>query len=451
MSNANVNVTELAGEIQVIVDDASAGGAYAAQAKAYAELAFAYKNAALAAQQAAEAYATQAAAQAGDAESAAELASAAAQASESASQLADAARVAAGVARDAAQAAATVAAEDAGLAHEYAQDAEASKNAAALSAAAAATSARSAAEAATSATAAKVSAENAKADAEAAALLASAAKTDATAAAQDAEQFAQEAMDNAEKAFAALPTETVSAPIASIYDGADGIPVKSLVLDIVPQQAGSGDPSPDNVRPISGWTGATIFHSGADTSDPMILRMSWESEAGSVYGGTLDVTTGLLTITHVKTTPTGGTWSNASVFSINTANSTWMPAPMLSGSWQNDAKTMANCLEKGARDASGQKPTILFGANTNYIYIYNQTLLDGVTDYATMIAWMADNLEITYPLATPITYQLTPTEVTTLLGVNNIWADTGDSAVTYRADVGMYVDKRIAALMAALG
>jgi hypothetical protein len=33
----------------------------------------------------------------------------------------------------------------------------------------------------------------------------------------------------------------------------------------------------------------------------------------------------------------------------------------------------------------------------------------------------------------PIEYQLTPQEVTTLLGVNNIWADTGDVTVTYGA------------------
>ena len=36
-----------------------------------------------------------------------------------------------------------------------------------------------------------------------------------------------------------------------------------------------------------------------------------------------------------------------------------------------------------------------------------------------------------YPLATPITYQLTPTEVTTLLGLNNLWADTGNNEILY--------------------
>ena len=34
--------------------------------------------------------------------------------------------------------------------------------------------------------------------------------------------------------------------------------------------------------------------------------------------------------------------------------------------------------------------------------------------------------EVVYELATPITYQLTPTQVNSLLGQTNLWADTGD-------------------------
>ena len=39
-------------------------------------------------------------------------------------------------------------------------------------------------------------------------------------------------------------------------------------------------------------------------------------------------------------------------------------------------------------------------------------------------------------------YTLTPTEVTTLNGANNIWADCGDVDVTYRADTQMYINNR---------
>ena len=62
-------------------------------------------------------------------------------------------------------------------------------------------------------------------------------------------------------------------------------------------------------------------------------------------------------------------------------------------------------------------------------------------------AYLAEHpLELCYPLAAPIEYVLTPTDVATLLGTNNIWADTGDSSVHYRADTALYVDKKIAAI-----
>ena len=58
--------------------------------------------------------------------------------------------------------------------------------------------------------------------------------------------------------------------------------------------------------------------------------------------------------------------------------------------------------------------------------------------------------QLVYELATPITYHLTPQEITSLLGVNNVWADTGNSDVEYRADTKMYIDKKITEVVSAL-
>ena len=51
--------------------------------------------------------------------------------------------------------------------------------------------------------------------------------------------------------------DTVTGSIASFIT-LRSAPLKELVVDIEPVQSGSGDPSPDNVRPISGWTGASV-------------------------------------------------------------------------------------------------------------------------------------------------------------------------------------------------
>jgi hypothetical protein len=53
-------------------------------------------------------------------------------------------------------------------------------------------------------------------------------------------------------------------------------------------------------------------------------------------------------------------------------------------------------------------------------------------------------INVAYPIE-PQTYQLTPQEVKTLLGYNNI-SSTGTVDVIYHADTKLYIDKRIAEL-----
>lgn len=61
-----------------------------------------------------------------------------------------------------------------------------------------------------------------------------------------------------------FPTGSASGSVASFPDGAAGIPLKSLVVAINPVQSGSGDPSPSNVRPITGCTQIRMPHTGVN-------------------------------------------------------------------------------------------------------------------------------------------------------------------------------------------
>jgi hypothetical protein len=65
-------------------------------------------------------------------------------------------------------------------------------------------------------------------------------------------------------------------------------------------------------------------------------------------------------------------------------------------------------------------------------------------------ALVPNGIDFVYQLAQPTTVTLTATEVSTLLGQNNIWADCGLSTVEYPADTKLYIDKKLAALVAAL-
>lgn len=53
-----------------------------------------------------------------------------------------------------------------------------------------------------------------------------------------------------------------SGSVVNFTDPVGGQSLKSFVVDIVPAQAGSGDPSPSNIRAISGWTQADIVCEG---------------------------------------------------------------------------------------------------------------------------------------------------------------------------------------------
>ena len=67
-----------------------------------------------------------------------------------------------------------------------------------------------------------------------------------------------EQLGDVEKLLTAFPTEEASGSLLAITDGADGIPAKKLTLNLQPHMSGNGDPSPENVRPISGYESVKV-------------------------------------------------------------------------------------------------------------------------------------------------------------------------------------------------
>lgn len=81
----------------------------------------------------------------------------------------------------------------------------------------------------------------------------------------------------------------VSGPVASWNDPEGGLPV-NIVTEFGPIQAGSGDPSPENVRPISGRTAVDIYRSEYNLLDQSIVLQAsgWAlstDEGFETYGG----------------------------------------------------------------------------------------------------------------------------------------------------------------------
>ena len=149
--------------------------------------------------------------------------------------------------------------------------------------------------------------------------------------------------------------------------------------------------------------------------------ISFPSEAGTVYGGMLDVTTGLLTVDRVRATLT-----DFLLDSGYPAGDSYLFSAAVSGSIRSPS------AQTGISDKLPFDTTILNQDKTGFYVGYDRLWarivgISTLTDFESLIP----ELTAVYPLATPQTYQLTPTEVNTLLGDNTIWADTGAVTVEY--------------------
>lgn len=169
-----------------------------------------------------------------------------------------------------------------------------------------------------------------------------------------------------------------------------------------------------------------------DAEDGQTYDIAFPTEAGTVYGGTLDVTTGALTVDRV-------------ILTKNTAD-------------MNNGEKVPGWRQAGIAELIGTGYNNMFNATMNIGTKYNANtrngnnilFLDPLVYGKTQTEWqaLAIDVQIVVSLATPITYQLTPQEVDTLLGVNNVWADTGDTTAEYVADTKKYIDKKLAELTA---
>ena len=326
----------------------------------------------------------------------------------------------------------------------------------------------------------------------------------------------------------AMPTGAIS----SFNDGTAN-PLTKLKIAINPVQAGSGDPSPSNPRPISGWTGAVIVNNGSinvwdekweqgyyDTSSglpkngsyfrskyniyikpdtqykfvnlgsgaarvlyydkddnyisytvinspPQNFRtpvnanyirfymtseygdgtsygnnisinslitdssyypyvgstvpISWQTEAGTVYGGELDVTSGVLKVNKIGVKVKDLSWTYQSsglrFFTSDLASVIKTPA--------DNTQALEGFICETLKTLSANQVFVSEGcigvASSGNIFLRN-TAWDEEQE---VISAIGDNY-IVYPIITPQTYQLTPTQVSSILGTNNIWADTGN-------------------------
>ena len=238
-----------------------------------------------------------------------------------------------------------------------------------------------------------------------------------------------------EEFLKAFPTDTASGSIASFSDGADNLPLKSLVVDINPvQDLSQGDPSPENICPISGWTEVDVNHSDADMTNPTTITINLGQ---TVYGGTLNVLTGELVV-------------DMAIVDLGTL--TWFYISQ-SGKERFYSSGIKNLVKKPATNT--ENANIISSAYGTYnvthafekdkiisIYTDGDILLRDTSYHdSASLKTALSGVILVYELAQPITIQLTPNQINSLLGVNNLWADSGDTEVEYRADTKLFIER----------
>ena len=331
------------------------------------------------------------------------------------------------------------------------------------------------------------------------------------------------------------PPVTVSGnPVSFTTEGA--YPLNPLTVHIEPVQSGEGDPSPENIRPITGWDSLTVTRTGKNLADPANFVVGGLGGTGNVNSNEKNLITGYVPVfpgrTYTKwwslempepgmvdvalfdrdknylrrvfantfTTPsdcyfvrcefkkTDGTevtaselttiqvqveesaaFTGYSPYAAQTVTvSTGEAGTVYGGTWDvargvltvtwaaidlhdMDFRTLNNIVyfykkpsSAGIVDSAHSMCSVLPYANglrqRNGYYI-NQadsaviiTLADTNVDSAEKFnAWVdANNAQLIYELAEPVTYQLTPREITTLTETNTVSANCGPVDVAYR-------------------
>ena len=202
---------------------------------------------------------------------------------------------------------------------------------------------------------------------------------------------------------------------------------------------------------VSGITWNTYAIEGAALHRVITTTVNWQDEAGTVYSGTLDLKTGILTADMLyltlgeSITPAVNTRTDSGCYAYSTSTHRpyfeigWTSASHLEYSIDDDRvdEVMVDSLPLAAQTDN----SYWLSSTSNYHYSDGRDLwyfnmqLPETSSLAEARAWFAEHpVHVLYPLKYPKTYQLTPVQIQTLIGDNTFSMDaSGSIDITYRA------------------
>jgi hypothetical protein len=205
-----------------------------------------------------------------------------------------------------------------------------------------------------------------------------------------------------------------------------GVTVNNLVFKPMIRLASVSDATFEpysNICPISGFTEANVVVSPTtDAEYGQIYNTQFKDGDNplTVYGGTLDVVSGELVVDRVTYNVTSILRNNASSY-YHMISSSEVPK-----------------IDNFETVISDKLPTAINSVSVGIFINHNAAIrINTPNEYASasdMLTAYGGSIQVVYELAEPITYQLTPTQVKSLLGANNVWADCGPVDVEYQTE-----------------
>lgn len=221
--------------------------------------------------------------------------------------------------------------------------------------------------------------------------------------------------------YGGIITTATGNPVSIITNKAQN--AISTILSYSPKQSGSGDPSPQNIRPIVGWAEANL---GVNSETPTTTI----SLGGTYYGFSIDVERGVLRATHKAEDLGSKEWT---VRLTNHVFYTSFPDRKIQGSGTTNAICeMYATGPVSALSAGGIHDKSVTGRRDSNNLMFRDNDIDTIADFLTAVT----GIKVVYELATPLELPLTPQTVALLAGNNTIWTDGDEVTLTYKAKRG---------------
>jgi hypothetical protein len=218
-----------------------------------------------------------------------------------------------------------------------------------------------------------------------------------------------------------IPSDSVSGAVAQFPDGADNLPLKSLVASIT-----------------GGATGCTITHVGKNLWGKNLIQGNVLIDnlvVGKKYSATAKLKNpNQGTYFYIQRAPKG-TEQRTTVGYVIAAKETYVVTFTVADGFDYYAYSngsYANVTDIQIEEGSATEYEPYHA--TEIPVTWGVEIQNGTVDVLNGIVTDTD---------TQTEYQIEAHEVNSLLGSNTFYADTGDTTVEYRADIQRYIDKRL--------